>query len=253
MFKIALHKDDEMVLRYISDKLGIGSVRIYQDQCIFNVTDQMGIALLISIFDKFNLNTTKFLDYLYFKEAFLYYTNRDKDLTPEMVKSTLINLKKKMNTSRTQFDRPINYPINITKSWLLGFSEGDGSFFLRRDNLIPTFSLSNSIIKLPLFKKIKEFFENFLGFDEYSLYRLKNSSIIALNAFRRQKSPPKKINTKNSVTLIIKNIYVLNNYLIPFFEDIKFLSKKGEDFKYFKIMCKAIYSGGHIEKRRFGT
>ena len=64
MFKIALHKDDEMVLRYINNKLGIGGVRLYKDECIFNVTNPKGVALLIDIFDKYNLNTTKYLNFL---------------------------------------------------------------------------------------------------------------------------------------------------------------------------------------------
>lgn len=118
MFKIALHKDDEMVLRHINDKLGIGGVRIYKDECIFNVTDPKGVSLLISIFDKYNLNTTKFLDYLEFKVAFLLYTNINKDLvsSPEMIKDKVLELKNRMNTNRTQFDRPENTEIVITKS-----------------------------------------------------------------------------------------------------------------------------------------
>ena len=38
---------------------------------------------------------------------------------------------------------------------------------------------------------------------------------------------------------------MLNNYLIPFFENEEFLTKKGKDFYDFKIMCKVIYDGGH--------
>ena len=70
MFKIPLrgHKDDEGVLIYILNKLGVGNVRIYKDECIFNVTDREGISLLI-FFYKYNLNITKFLDYLDLKEA----------------------------------------------------------------------------------------------------------------------------------------------------------------------------------------
>ena len=75
MFKIALYKDDEKVLRYIKDKLGIVKVRLYKNECIFNVSDPDGIALLISIFDKYNPYSPKhldYLDYLDFKEAFLF-------------------------------------------------------------------------------------------------------------------------------------------------------------------------------------
>lgn len=32
-----------------------------------------------------------------------------------------------MNINRVNFNRPDNFPIIITKSWLIGFIEGDGS------------------------------------------------------------------------------------------------------------------------------
>jgi hypothetical protein len=94
MCKIALHKDDEEVLRYISAKLGVGGVRLYKNECIFSVTDKKGILLLISIFDKYNLNTSKYLDYLDFKQAFFYYINRNNNLDSE-TKITSGAIKKK--------------------------------------------------------------------------------------------------------------------------------------------------------------
>lgn len=240
MFKIGLHKDDEKVLRYIKDKLGVGGVRLYKDECIYNVTDKNGILLLISIFDKYNLNTSKYLDYLAFREAFFYYLNRDKNLNADSVKIKILELKNKMNTNRIDFNRPENSKIVITKNWLLGFIEGDGSFFLRRDNLTPILSIENTGVQLPVLLKIKEFLENSLGFDTYSLYKIKNSSIILITTIKA-----KSINSKSSVSLTISNINVLNNYLLPFFSDMEFLTKKGKDFNDFKIICKAIYEGAH--------
>lgn len=37
-------------------------------------------------------------------------------------------------------------------------------------------------------------------------------------------------NSKSSVALTIKNVRVLNNYLIPFLDDMTFVTKKGKDF-----------------------
>lgn len=122
----------------------------------------------------------------------------------------------------------------------MGFIEGDGSFFLRRDTLTPVFSLENIEVQLPVFVKIKEFLENSLGFDSYSLYKLKNTSIIAIATVKA-----KSINRRSTVTLTVKNINLLNNCLVPFFSEIKFLTKKSKDFQDFKIICKAVYEGGY--------
>ena len=157
----------------------------------------------------------------------------------ETAKDQVIKLKNKMNTNRINFDRPKNYEIVITKSWLLGFIEGDGSFFVRRDNLIPVFAIELIGVQLPVMLKIKEFLENNLGFDSYSLYKLKNSSAIPVVSNKARN------NNKASVSLIIKNVRVLNNYLVPFLEDMKFLTKKGKDFIDFKIICRAVYDGAH--------
>lgn len=132
LFKIALHIDDMDVLKYIHDKLGIGSVRVYKNECIFNVTNKEGIYKLIEIFDKFNLNTTKYFDYIDFKKAFILYNERDRNLTAESLKDQILDLKISMNNKRTMFNTQ-NHKIIINKNWLLGFIEGDGSFFLKRD------------------------------------------------------------------------------------------------------------------------
>lgn len=104
---------------------------------------------------------------------------------------------------------------------------------------MPTFSIELTGVQLPVLLKIKEFLENSLGFDPYSLYKLKNSSIIAINTIKA------KNNTKSSVSLTIKNINVLNNYFIPFFAESVFLTKKALDFNDFKLISKAVFIGGH--------
>jgi hypothetical protein len=55
-------------------------------------------------------------------------------------------------------------------------------------------------------------------------------------------------NSKGSVLFIIKDLRILYNFLIPFFDQVDFLSKKGQDFKDFKIICRAIFYGAHKEE-----
>jgi hypothetical protein len=93
--------------------------------------------------------------------------------------------------------------------------------------------------QLPVLKAILEFLVNNLGFDTYSLYKLKVSSAITIN---HQKA---RNNSKPSVLLLIKNIHVLHNYFIPFLDDMEFSTKKYRDFLDFKLICKAVYSGAH--------
>lgn len=122
---------------------------------------------------------------------------------------------------------------------MLGFIEGDGSFFIRRDNLNPVFSIEVSGVQLPVLVLIKEFLENCLGFDKYSLFKLKNSSIVSVTTCKAIN------NSKSTAGITIQNISVLNNYFIPFFIEMKFLTKKRKDFQDFKTICKIIYNGGH--------
>ena len=55
-------------------------------------------------------------------------------------------------------------------------------------------------------------------------------------------------NSKGSVLFIIKDIRILHNYLIPFFDKLEFLSKKVQDFNDFKIITRAVYYGAHKEE-----
>lgn len=235
VFAIRLHIDDIEVLKFIKNNLNIGNIRISGNECIFSVTNKEGVLLLIQIFETYKLNTTKYLDYVNFKNAFNLYNSRD-GLSEKLI-NQILNLKNTMNTHRTDFT--MSSKIEISKSWLLGFIEGDGSFNIWRNDTLPVFSIALSETQKFLLLKIKEFLINNLGFDKYSKYKLDNSSIISVNTQKARN------NSKASTSLVIKNIHVLYNYLIPYFEGLIFNSKKGKDYEDFKIICKAIYFGAH--------
>ena len=112
-----------------------------------------------------------------------------------------------MNTLRWDFNMPPNHQISINKNWLLGLIEGEGSFQLWRKDLVPVFSLVMTEKQLSVVEKVKESLINNLGFDSYSIYKLNNSSAIAIN---HQKA---RNNSKGSIVLI-KNIHVLHNHFL---------------------------------------
>lgn len=64
---------------------------------------------------------------------------------------------------------------------MLGYIEGDGSFFISRTDIEPVFSLSATEEQYDLYLKIKEFLIANLGFDKYSLFKLNSSQAIAIN------------------------------------------------------------------------
>jgi len=242
-FRIALHIDDISTLEFIKDRLQIGNVRKFNADAmaVFSVTDSTGFYKLFSIFDKFNLKSTKYLDYLDFREAFILYHERDKNLSKEdknKLKMKIGEIKKGMNTKRTLLNEVMPNKINITKSWLLGLMEGEGSFFISRSRIEPVFSLQMHSNQTFLLEKIKDFLIDNLGFDSYSIFKLKrysNSITVTLD----------NKGDKVVAVLRISNINVINNYFLPYLSASEFFTKKRKDFEDFKLISSAVYKGSH--------
>ena len=149
---IELYVDDIDALKYIKSKLNIGNdIVVYGYSCKFTVTHPKDIYKLISIFDEYNLNTTKYLYYLDFKKAFNLYKGRDKTIKDnQTLIDQILELKKWMNTYRIHFSLPADHKIVISGPWLLGFIEGEGSFYLARTAFEPAFSIAQSETQLPV-------------------------------------------------------------------------------------------------------
>jgi hypothetical protein len=92
--------------------------------------------------------------------------------------------------------------------------------------------------QLPLFIKIKEFLIKELNFNIYDKIKIENTSVIAIN---NQKA---RNNSKGSILLIIKNVNLLYNYLIPYLDGLEFITKKYKDYQDFKVLVKVVYYGG---------
>lgn len=239
-FEIHVHIDDKNVLDKICSYLGIGKVysREKSNSCNFVVGNEKDIRKLLDIFDKYKINGIKYLDYVDFKKAFLIYFDRIGVLDDEL-RGEILELHSKMNTNRTHFSMPSDHQVVITPYWLLGLIEAEGSFYLNRDPIRPGFQILLTAAQEPLLVKIKEYLVNNLGFDRYSLWRIKNSSVISI-------SPKKAVgNSKPAVTFDIRDLRILHNYFLAYLGNLNFLSKKYHDFSDLKIICQTVYSGAH--------
>jgi hypothetical protein len=81
----------------------------------YRVSGLKEIAIVIAIFKKFNLNSTKHLNFLKFEKAFKLYMENISKEGRNTIKPIITNLKEGMNTLQTDFNRPEDHKIVITE------------------------------------------------------------------------------------------------------------------------------------------
>ena len=124
MFRIRLHKDDILVLQKIQEFLRVGRVVIEANSCVFIISNVKElINVLFPLLDKYNLYTTKWLDYLEFKKVVLSLSESE---TTKISLSEIEQIKNnisQMNSGRTEYNYSLIPRIVINPFWLLGFIE----------------------------------------------------------------------------------------------------------------------------------
>lgn len=218
-FRITLHQDDVAALHRIKNHLKIGNVEIHANSCVYVIRDVESILkILIPILDKNPLRTVKYLDYLDFKKIILFLNEAkttailDEDIP--IYKSIIQG----MNTGRVTYNKSLipNYPIN--KYWLLGFTEGEGTFGLK--NLVPYFQLGQHERGLHVMEDIRLYLT---GIDK--IFKLTNNSPALI--------PNKTIHKKTKVIVYsYHNVDSLHDTLAYFFLDLPFQTRKKTDFFY---------------------
>ena len=221
-FKITLHIDDSAVLYLIKEKLGIGVVSIKGNTCTFAVHSfQLIVDVLLPIFDKYSLMTHKQLDYRDWRIAVLLKKNSSTSnrkiisITPETF-NKIEKIKESMNSNRTNFYGYNISDLPISKYWLLGFVEGDGSFHFTNNRAV--FSIT---------QKDRQILE------AISLFLKNIPRAPIFNGLFICHQPNCIITGKNNNTayqLSVTDTVVLFQYIFPFFKDLPFLSRKGVDF-----------------------
>ena len=235
-FQICLHIDDTKMLEFIQKTLGFGKVRSSGNTVRFTVNTFKDIEKILDIFTKYPLNSTKFLNFLDFKKAFeLYKSSRFKN---EKVIQDINDIKKGINTKRVDFKLPLEFKPKITKYWLLGFVEGEGSFFVKKDQYRLTFTLSQSSIDLALMESIRDFLYNLPEFDSKNMEK---SSLRISTAKDTAKNKP-------ITQLVITKTDIIKSVIIPFFSSITWRSKKELDFQDWVAIFKLKERGHHHQE-----
>ena len=225
-FIIGMHIDDLPLLIYIQKTLGCGKIFINSKKtsCTFIVREFSAINyILIPIFQEFPLQSKKFLDYLDFLTV-AEMIHKKEHLTGTGIHK-ILNIKKLMNTGRVNYSLPSNFKFNITWDWLLGFIEGDGSFYIKEFS--PVFSIDLIFSDQSLLLAIKDF--------------LNVGSVIIKNI------PKSRLGTNEQprASFKIYSIDFFYSYFVPKFDSLTFLSKKKLDYLDWSIIVKLKYLGYH--------
>ena len=227
MFQIGLHLDDYPLLCYIKEKLQCGYITLdhKRQKANYVISSQEALlGVLVPIFDSFHLNTTKYLNYIAFREVINMRTTKD-HLTPKG-RVRILCLKASMNKARTEFDLSADHQVHITWNWLLGFVEGDGSFSF--SGVKPRLSIQLTLIDKPVLVAINEFF----------------GGIGSLTIISRSSQEGRECHAPE-VALEFRQIAFLYNVIVPTFTSLTFYSKKGLDFADWAICVRVYFSGRH--------
>lgn len=137
VFKIAFSRYNLRALYYIKTQLGIGNVTKDNTKAQILIRDREKLETYIfPIFDKYPLLTSKYFNYVKFKEAFSILTDSSID---EFEKDRLLldlhskSIPEVYVAPAWKDNVPLSYDSALqimSKPWLSGFIEGEGSFYL---------------------------------------------------------------------------------------------------------------------------
>lgn len=134
-------------LYYIKTQLGVGSVTKDNTKGQFCIKDRKVIEeILLPVFEKYPLLTSKYFDYLRFKKALT--VLNDLDLTKKEKDVKLLNLKnlelpygykspvwKNVSLPLTKKKNLALVKTVISKAWLVGFFEAKGEFYFKNNDI----------------------------------------------------------------------------------------------------------------------
>lgn len=142
-FQISQSSYNLRLLYYIKSNLKVGSVSVDEKnkQAVFRIRNKTHILKhIIPIFDAFPLLTSKHFKYTIFKESLLLSLNNKLSLEEKDI--AILKLKELQSTIPANYKSPVWSSLTdqidskkvaqkvITKFWLVGFTEAEGSFYI---------------------------------------------------------------------------------------------------------------------------
>jgi hypothetical protein len=140
-FKLSQHEYNTRLLYFIKSQLGVGIINKETKTKLVNyrIRDRNKLAeVIFPIFEKYPLLTSKYFNYLKIKEA--YKILEDTKLTKALKDELMLALVKRVPNNgyiSPAWNKVLNKVSStneankvITKAWLIGFTEAEGSFYL---------------------------------------------------------------------------------------------------------------------------
>lgn len=158
-FKLSQQEYNARLLYFIKSQLGVGNINkeALTKMVNYRIRDRKKLLeIIFPIFDKYPLLTSKYFYYLKFKEA--YKILEDHNLTKTQKDELMFNLVKKVPSEG--YIAPaweiINNQVNtiseankvMSKAWLIGFTEAEGSFYLvnkSKDRIVHGFEITQKL------------------------------------------------------------------------------------------------------------
>ena len=163
-FKIGQNTYNLRALYYIKTQLGVGSVYVEsnRDMAHFRIRDRKILnSVIFPIFDKYPLLTTKYFNYILFKQAYLILENPNLTKTEKNSLIEALLLTKPSESYISPAWDQVTLPLKdaneakkvISKPWLIGFVEAEGSFYLvskASNRIVHAFAITQKLDKVVL-------------------------------------------------------------------------------------------------------
>lgn len=240
-FLINLHSKDLILLKSIESFFGLGSIYIRPGNVVtYMVQSKDELEIIIKHFDKYPLISSKFADFLLFKQAFRVFKNKE-HLTPAGLKN-IVAIKASANlglSEKIQGAFPNVVPVDRPKvldhvikdpNWIAGFSSAEGSFYISLiksktlstgTQVLLTFSITQHSRDVELMKNIISYFEC----GRYSTRKNKLAGDIEITKFSD-----------------------LSSKILPFFSKYPIEGVKSQDLFDFSSAAELIKNKAHLTK-----